>query len=232
MPPAHALFKAPWQPGNAWLAATASCLALATPAAHAAGSAVLQNEGKATTVQWLDAQTLRSDTAGEDGWLLLRDDKIYGIGPDEDSGELQSIEFGGIFQGLLDAFDASDVQMLPGTIESMRATDETQTVAGIRGNVYDAILRDKDGRIQHERLVLTDNPLVVEFTDAWLASMGAMVGAERMASVRQALDGRGLLRLGDETVLQSISAEVPDAALFDLPSEPLPLQDLLKKMVR
>ena len=116
-----------------------------------------------------------------------------------------------------------------GSIDAVKATGASKTVAGIKGQVYQMTWTDPDGSQQSGDAVLTDNPLVVEMTQAYLNSMGAMIGAEYTRSYQDALptDERGLLQVGDQFHVESIEQADPPASTFELPAKPIDMQSMM-----
>src|SRR5699024_4799210 len=92
----------------------------------------------------------------------------------------------------------------------------------------------KKGETRTQTLVLTDNPRVVEMTQAYMTALRSFIGPEKMGQLMQQLpaEDRGLLRAGTDYRLASISGAAPSAALFELPAEPSSLADMLQDMIQ
>lgn len=217
--------------------ALALALALLAPLPLlAAGSATLANGSEVNTLAWQDAQTVRMDLSTEDGYMLLRDGKVYMVNPQATGGMPPVMEVGSMMQGMVEAFadDDSAASPLSHRIESIRSTGKKETVAGITGEVHDVVFTDDQGKTDSTQMVLTGDPLAVEMTEAYVALTGAMLGPERMAEFRDALPKarRGLLRVGDDLVVQAIGKEAPEAEAFELPAEPMNMGDMMKELMK
>ena len=203
----------------------------------AAGSATIKNGDDVSRMSWQDPQTVRTDTATEDAYMVLRDGKTYLVSTQIDSGMPPVMEVGDMVQGLADALDEDGALTSPSArtprIESVRKTGRTETVAGIQGDVYDVTLVDDQGETSHQSMVLTSDALATEMTAAYFAISGSIVGTERVAEFTDALPARqrGLLRLGDDIVVQAISSAAPAADTFELPAEPVNFGDLMKELM-
>lgn len=169
-------------------------------------------------VTWRDADTMRIDM-GEQAYFLRREGKTYMISQDEDEDDgetdVSEMDFAGPTLQLMRSKGAF------GSIDSVEATAATETVAGIKGGVYQIRWSDANGAQTSAEMVLTDNPLVVEMTRAYLGTMGGTVGPIATGTFEDNLPDhdRGLLRLGDHIRFSSISRADPPAATFKLPSQ-------------
>lgn len=224
-------------PGPSWRLALAA-LALTPLPLLAAGSATIKSGAEISEISWLDTQTVRMDLAAEGGYMVLREGKIYMVYTDPEGGMPPVMEVGDMMQGLVEAL-ANDDDMndsaspLSQRTASVEKTGKTETVAGIKGDVYDVAFVDGKGETSHQTVVLTSDALVTEMTTAYFAVSGAMMGSERVAEFTDALPRkqRGLLRMGDDMVLQAISKEAPTANAFELPAEPVNFGDMMKGLM-
>lgn len=202
----------------------------------AAGTATLLTDNESSKLAWVDQQTVRMDVPADNGYMVLRDSKVYMVNPNASDGMPTVMEVGGMIQGMAAAMGESDNSPLSQQVESIEATGKTEVVAGITGDVYDVTIKDGKGNIENKQMVLTSDPLVVEMTEAFFGLTGTMVGVERISEFSNALPdkNRGLLRVGDEMVLQSISSDAPAANTFELPAKPTDMgsmmQDLMKQL--
>lgn len=201
----------------------------------AAGTATIDNGEEVNNLYWQDAQTVRMDMSAESSYMLLRDGKTYIVDPDADASMPPVMEVGAMMRGMVDAFadDEEAASPLLNRIESVKKTGKTETIAGIKGDVYEAVSRDRKGQAENTQLVLTSDPLVVEMTEAYLAYSASMLGPERIAEIRNALPKgkRGLLRAGDDMVVQAVSKDKPAADMFELPAEPVNFGDMMKHLM-
>ena len=139
-----------------------------------------------------------------------------------------------MIQGFADMAEGDETSVLNMRIKSVKATGDTQTVAGIKGEVYTLTAIDKKGQRKTMEAVFTSDPLVVEMTTAYLAFSESMIGAKNMSEFKNAFpkDKQGLLRLGDDMVVQSISNKKPAASTFELPAKPTNMNDMMKGLMK
>ncbi|AEC18719.1 secreted protein [Pusillimonas sp. T7-7] len=213
-------------------------IALSPLCAWAAGTATIATDGESNTMSWLDSNTIRFDMPSTDGgYMISRDGKAYVVYPDAAGGMPPVIEIGNMMQGFAEVANSDEggkTSPLAMRITSIKATGKKETVAGIDGDVYELTTADKQGKSQTTQAVFTADPLVVEMTAAYLAMSKAMVGAEMIAEFTNALPNnkRGLLRLGDDMVVQSIAADTPAASAFELPAKPVNMHDMMKQLMK
>ena len=135
--------------------------------------------------------------------------------------------------GFINEDDDDLLKDLGENIQSIRKTGTTETIAGIRGEVYEVTIQDKNGNIETEQLVLTDDPAVIELSEAFLGFTGSMIGADYMNPLKTALPKgkHGLLRIGDGMIVESLDRNTPAASIFELPSEPVNFGGMMKQLM-
>lgn len=200
----------------------------------------MQMEGKASnhspttmTITWRDEKTLRMDfaEAGADTYLIMRDGKTYSISDNDGQPLVMDMSaMGGLVKSMLPK--GGDSEHPFGSIDSIKSTNTKETVAGIEGQVYQMQWTDPDGSKQFGEAVLTNDPLVVEMTQAYLGAMSAMVGDEYTRVYQDAMpdDNKGLLKVGKQFYVESISDKELPAASFELPAKPMDLRNLMEQM--
>lgn len=187
----------------------------------------IDEESTTLTITWQDVDTVRMDFGDPSNYLIVRDGKAYTI--IQEDGETQVMDMAGM-SAMVQAMGTKDKKNENpfGSIDSVKATNTSDTVAGIKGKTYQISWTEADGNQKSGDAVLTDDSLVVEMTQAYLNSMSSIVGAEYTQSFLDALpkDGRGLLQMGDQFYVESIQKTDPPASTFELPGKPINLQDL------
>lgn len=183
-----------------------------------------------TTLTWHDSNTMRMDFGDKNaGSLIVRDGKTYSVSHRD--GRIQVMDMS-VMMKMMQAVGGQSLSSknLFGSINSVKATGATETVAGIEGRVYHLTWTDPDGSHQSGDAVLTDNPLVEEMTRVYLGAMTGMVGADTTRAFQNALPGkdRGLLRMSDQVRVESISRADLPTSTFDLPAKPMDLQGLIR----
>lgn len=196
------------------------------------------NSGPTTiTLTWQDQNTLRMDFGDvgadnlADTYLIMRDGKTYSVS--QNDGQPLVMDMSAMSSLMKSMMPKGSNDENPfGNIDSIKATQNSETVAGIKGRVYNMSWTDPDGSKQSDEAVLTDDPLVVEMTQAYLGAMSTMVGDEYTRLYKDALPSadQGLLKVGDQFYVESISPADPPAASFELPAKPMDLQSLMGQM--
>lgn len=205
----------------------------------AAGTATMANGHEIHELAWLGPQTVRVDMSTEAGYMVLRDGKTYLVNPQATGGMPPVMEVGDMMQGLAETLADDDdldaaTSPLSQRVESVTRTGRTETVAGIKGDVYEVTFVNGKGETESRPVVLTDDPLASEMTEAYFALTASMIGTQRIADFTDALpkDRRGLLRVGDDLVVQGISEDAPAADAFELPAEPMNMGDMMKELLK
>lgn len=202
----------------------------ATPPIHIEGQ---DNEAGADrlTLTWRDANTLRMEFGDPNHYMVMRDGKTYSVTLDGDGAQV--MDMAGM-SAMIQAMNPNKEDDNPfGDSESMKATSEHKTVAGIKGRVYQMQWNDpEESKPKSSEVVLTNDPLVIEMTHAYFNSMSAMIGAKYIDIFKDNLPAKasGLLQVGDDFTVESITKADPAAALFELPAKPMGLQSLLGGM--
>ncbi|MES1943408.1 hypothetical protein PC39_04792 [Salinisphaera sp. PC39] len=202
-------------------------LAALSAAVWADGSATWGAGGQSMSIAWRDAQTVRMDVQGGD-YMLVRDGNAYMVS--HRGGQPMVIDLSAMRQAMGGmAGSAGPAAPAAGpsggdALVEIEATGRTETVAGIEGEIYRVVYRDDGGQGTQE-MVLSDDPLAVEMTQAWFAAIAALSGGNGGADADRmdrelAERGLGLLRAGDDFKVSSISAGARAAGDFELPAEP------------
>lgn len=213
-------------------------LALLLPLiAVAGGRATLEagaaGGGDVIELTWKDENTLRMQTGSQSDYFIARDGKAYSV--TMQGGQPMVMDM----QAMMGAVRAMAGQQGGGAAAetpefvksgSFEATGKTETVAGIKGEVYRMEWEDPDGKRQVQEAVLTDDPTVVEMTRAYWGSIAAMFGGEEIDDFRNSMPGgkQGLLRVGTQFRVKSISNDTPPDSHFELPAKPMNMQDLMR----
>ncbi|MCS3904093.1 hypothetical protein J2T55_002126 [Methylohalomonas lacus] len=117
------------------------------------------------------------------------------------------------------------------SVDGIRPLGESETVAGVRGARYRIDWTDAEGRPRSDTVVLTDDPRVVELTQALRRHVESMqIAVARPISVALRERGQGVLRFADRFEVVSISERVPPAEAFALPAEPMSLFQVMQDL--
>ncbi len=104
---------------------------------------------------------------------------------------------------------------------SAKPTGEKERVAGFEGSVYEMKWKDRKG-IQSAKVVLSKDPVVVEYSNAWMQfaeKMAKSMGQKTENSIGRYLkkEGLGMLKMGDDFKVVSIQPGKVNAQDFVLP---------------
>lgn len=208
-------------------------LVLAVPAlAVAGGRATFQGSNPKThqdstiEIVWQDQHTLRMEAGSSDAWFIIRDGKAYTVTMQGDKPTV--MEMGGVmkmFGAMAKKQADKSNQSSFSKPDDIKATGRTETVAGIKGQVYLVKTTDADGNEKTQEVVLTGDPVVVEMTRAYVTAMGDLFDIQGPADFWQALptERQGLLRSGDDFHVKNVDATNPPDELFELPAKPMSL---------
>lgn len=199
-------------------------------AAFGGGTAVFNSGDKITHISWQDAHTVRIGDRQASHYMLIRDGKAYSVY--KQGGHVRVMDLSNLFKGFAKhARKKQGRTSIAVVINDVQATGETVTIAGIQGRVYRVTVTKPNGETKIRRSVLTDNPLVIEMTRAYMGAMWQLLGIKTFKEFMGSLpeDYRGVLKIGDSMRLQAISSETPPASAFELPAEPQSLGQIMKQ---
>lgn len=230
--------------------ALVAMLLVAPALATAGGTATVETTSKASQfgsmktvrssdtmrIDWRDTHNLRLETEGEDGYLLVHKGEGYSVS--KDGGQTRVVSMASMIDmmramnshlGGKKSGNAKPMKNGFGHIDAIEATGKTETVADIKGRVYQMTYTNADGKETRSDAVLTDDPLVTEFTRAYMGSMAAMFGAGKQSQdfLKQLPRGkRGLLRFGDRYKIKTINDTTPPASHYKLPAKPMDMSQM------
>ena len=213
-------------------------LTLATGLFHGellAGSAVIEGgSGKDTVRMSLEYRSggllrMQPEGQGQDGTMIMRDGKLYTVS----NGMV--IEMGSMMRQLGGAMAQSTPGSGPDDLNrfvSLKGTGKSETVAGVKGEVYELKYEDENGKLVTEEMVLSKDARAVEMRKA-MEQMGQNM---RVAMNRPETDGErklmaaygnfGVLRYGTDFRVVSLSDKNPAMSRFELPAEPTQMPNL------
>nr|MBV6629146.1 hypothetical protein [Oceanococcus sp. HetDA_MAG_MS8] len=187
-----------------------------------AGTASIMNGKDVTDIEY-SGDKLRMDTDDKgEGYMVIRDGRMFVVTGETvmDASAMMSM-FGGAIP---------DPGPSVAKVEDLRKTSRSETVAGIRGEVWEIRYLDDDGRPQTSEVVLSKDARAREFQQA----MGLMTRTLLQAAGKDTrsadvmLDefekrNRGMLRMGDEFRVSALTDQRVAQDRFNLPSEPVSL---------
>ena len=208
-------------------------------AASNAGTAVFQSkEGGAnstTRFEYLDESTSRMDVEGQkdgDSYMLFKGDKALVV--THTQGQTIVMDMAQL-SSMASSFGAATGQSTKGftsSVDSMKATGKKQTVAGIKGEIYQ-LEWVENGEKRQDELVLSKDKKARAYTRAWTNAIRVMQKAGAQQEIKgdhlmARLDKKklGILRLGDRFELKSIKSSSPDVARFEVPESTMEMPNL------
>ena len=207
-------------------------LALTGALPAAAGTATIaSSDGEAMTFEYRGDDLLRVGVADE-SYMLVRDNTLYVVSMN--NGEPMVINASSMMKGFSGMVQQAAPPATTADFVSLEKTGRAETVAGIRGDVY-LLTTEEDGRAQTRELVMSDDARAIEFRDAMFimghAAMEALDDYPRPdddKDVQKQLEAMnlGVLRVGEDMTVTSLSGDNVAAARFELPAEPMDMGGL------
>jgi len=203
----------------------------ALPALAGTATVTAGDEGQSMTFEYAGDDLLRMSTS-EDTYMLVRDNTLFIVG--NEGGEPMVFNASSMMRGFSGMMQQAAPAATTNEFVSLKKTGRSETVAGIEGEVYMLTMRE-EGKERTEEVVMSDDDRAIEFRDALFmmarATMAALDNPESKANSEemeaQLRDtGMGILRVGQEMSVSSISGEKVAAARFELPAEPMDMQGL------
>jgi hypothetical protein len=181
-------------------------------------------DNQSLTISYRDKNHVRMD-AGSEGYILVSGSKAYMV--TRTGGELKAMDMDEM-AGMMNMFGHSTPSATGSTTGKTRfePTGRKETIAGYKGDVYRLIHTDASGRSREEEVVLSDHPDIKELGQSWIAlasRMSQIMGRDAAEELRQATQAArekgygGMLRSGDDMILQSLEKPSLDASHYQLP---------------
>ncbi|TXS93020.1 hypothetical protein FV139_13805 [Parahaliea maris] len=218
----------------------ASALTLGLGASFAAAdiAEVTTEQGDVMTFEYEgDNLRINMQESGAGGYMLVRDGKMYVVNYND--GQPMVFDLGSAFQ----MFGSMATSATPSTVDSkvisLKATGASETLGGIKGDVYELRFIDHEGRERQENLVLSDDPLAIGFRDAiekMARTLAASVDEKQFEKELKASEklqqqladlNKGVLRYGKDMQIRSIKDTTVDAQRFVLPAAPTDLGGMM-----
>ncbi len=115
------------------------------------------------------------------------------------------------------------------SVESLEATGESETIAGLEGEVYRLSWTDKAGTAHDDTLVLSDDAQVRELMTAFHAYQQTMTGEPDPIATALEERGLGMLRFGERFRIAEMRDTTPPASAFELPEDAMTLEDMMRE---
>jgi hypothetical protein len=175
-------------------------------------------------ISFRDKNHIRME-AGPDAYILLSGDKVYMV--NRTKGKWKAFDMDEM-SGMMKMFGkgTANAQAIEDHKPHFRATGRRETIAGYKGEVYQVTYTDSSGRTHEQEMVLSDHPDVKKLNQAWvsLASrMARMTGRDTAEALERATkEARekgygGMLRSGDDMILERIEEPIMKASYYRLP---------------
>jgi len=206
-------------------------LVFALPALAGTATITAGGEGQSMTFEYAGDDLLRMSTS-EDTYMLVRDNTLFIVG--DEGGEPMVFNASSMMRGFSGMIQQAAPAATTNEFVSLEKTGRSETVAGIKGDVY-LLTMLEEGTERTEEVVMTKDERAIEFRDALFmmarATMAALDNPQSKANseemeARLRDTGLGILRVGSEMTVSRISGETVAAARFELPAEPMDMQGL------
>lgn len=215
------------------LSATAlsTLLVWAAPGAIAGAADIRSSEGGAMKFEYSGRDKLRINMDTDNNYMIMRDDEVFVV-TDAD-GQMMVISMNQAMSMFAGMAAGATPKTVEGKLLSMKPAGRSETVAGIKGEVYLVRFIDEKGQERSADMVLSKDPRAVELQQAMtgmISSMARAAGksAEGAAEMQKKLTAMnmGILRYGEDMWVSNISDRKIDSARFELPAEPTDLSAL------
>ena len=210
----------------------ALALASAFSLPAAAGTATIANGGGETmTFEYRDDDLLRVGVE-DNSYMLVRDNTLYIVS--YEGGEPMVINASSMMKGFSGIVQQAAPSATTAEFVSLEKAGRSETVAGIKGDVYMLTTR-QDGEEISQEVVMSDDERAIEFRDAMFIMGHAAMEAfgeyqlpEDSKDVQKRLADMnlGVLRVGKDMTVREITDDSVAAARFELPAEPMDMQGL------
>lgn len=215
------------------LLALLSLLFLTTPIL-AGGQAVIRagapDAQQQMNIAW-DDDRIRLDMPGQDAYMLVLDGKGYSVS--RAGGRLIVMDLSSIpQQGVGQGAGQGPIPETVAHITRLENTGKEETIAGIEGEVYEMAWVDGQGNAHEGDAVLTDDKLVREMQEAFWAFSRAISKQDEAIGTRLRDEGLATLRVKQDFVVEEIRAETRPAEAFELPAEPMDMQQMMRGLGR
>lgn len=201
------------------------CLVLAMPMAAQAASDIVATykytDGTMVTLCTRDAEHVRMDTSPT-AYTLLSGGKVYSVNCD--SGQCQVYDLSAMSSGMASGMTS----MFGGGSEPdyevrYEKTGKTETVAGYKGTIYNAVVLEDGKVVRRDQMVLSTHANIKKITEAWMAMADALtqsMGQSFQDSLDEAkkMGYGGILRYGDEMRLTKLAVKNLASSYYKLPS--------------
>lgn len=209
-------------------------------AASEAGTAIFKSRegGSKTTTQfeYLDESTARMNVQGgkndSDSYMLFRDGKALMVANVQDQTMVMDMAEMANMASSLGVSPQQQTQGFTSSVQSMEPAGKSETVAGIKGELY-KLKWTENGKAMEDDLVVTHDAKAVGYTRAWMTVVRSIQNAGAKQEVkgdhlvaRLEKEDLGILRLGKRFELESLNTRRPDEAHFVVPAATMSMPDL------
>jgi hypothetical protein len=214
---------------NRMLVAAATVACFLSLSAHAAGGAVIRDsENNRISLEYTDGKLRVQPQDRAEGAMIMRDGKAYVLMGDTVMDMGAMMRTFGQQAGMAPSAGPDNVSRFI----ALRDTGRSESIAGISGRVHELEYQDEDGRTRKQEMVLSNDARARELaaafklmSDTMRDAMGKPATAED-ARIHSAMQGRGILRFGQDFQVVSFSSGAPAASRFELPSAPQSMPDM------
>lgn len=209
----------------------------ASSSAMADGSAKLEAQsdqgGVTMDVRWA-GDNLRMDFPDQSqaGFMLLRDGKGYMVS--QMQGQTMIMDMAKL-KDMAENMGGGEVETMTGQqasqVDALESTGDSESIAGLEGEVYRLQWTDKSGTSHDDEIVLSDDGQVRELMSAFHDYQRTMTGEPDPIATTLEERGLGMLRFGDRFRLAELSDASPAPDIFELPENAKTFEDMMRSAV-
>lgn len=200
------------------------CLSLVLPGSALAASDIVAtykySDGSVITLVTRDKDHVRMDTSPT-SYMLLAGGKVYSVNCED--GQCHAMDMGAMMNSSLGSMFGGGGDDETGYEVRYEKTGRSESVAGYKGAVYEAVTFENGEVINRDEMVLSNHSNIKRLTEGWIA-MAEVMTQSMGDSFDDSLDEArkmgygGVLRVGDDMRLQKLSVKNLSSSYYKLPS--------------
>lgn len=182
-------------------------------------------------IHWAGDNMRMDFPAQQQGYMLMRDGKGYMV--TEQGGQTIIMDMA-MLKEMTDAMgdEANAVNANQAkSVESLEATGEKDTIAGIEGEVYRIQWVDHGDNTHDDEMVLSDDPLGREMLQAFQSYVEIVMDEPDPIGATLLDRDLGMLKFGDKFRIVEIAEASPAADAFELPENAMTMQDMIQQQM-
>lgn len=177
-------------------------------------------------VHWSGDKMRMDFPSAQQGYMLMRDGKSLMV--TEQNGQTITMDMA-FFKNMASEMGGTFNSKQAQTVDSLEATGDTETIAGIEGDIYHIQWTDRGGNAHDNEIVLSDDPLAREMLQAFQTYSTSMTDEADPIGAALLDRGLGMLRFDGRFRIDEISDTAPADDTFAIPQGAISMRDMLKQ---